>query len=89
MNYFTCNSCHYIFRSDDIPSSCPACSASSIVAQNDTGRKFKIPAVRVSTETEKEHSRLADTAGSAKNLSLNVLKAFPVIPLPIMNIIRP
>lgn len=66
MNYFTCDSCHYIFQSDDIPSSCPACSASSIVAQNDTGRKFKIPAVRVSTETEKEKSRLADTEGSAK-----------------------
>lgn len=75
MNYFTCDACHYIFQSDDIPSSCPACHASSIVAQNDTGRKFNIPAVRISTETEREQSRLADTKESAKKSFLECVKS--------------
>ncbi len=66
MNYFTCDACHYIFQSDDIPSSCPVCNASSVIAQNSTGKKFKIPAVRTSTETEMEQNRLADTEKSAK-----------------------
>lgn len=66
MKYFTCDACHYIFQSDDIPSSCPVCNASSIVAQNDANRKFEIPAVRISTEIEMEQSRLADTEGMAK-----------------------
>ena len=66
MNYFTCDACHYIFKSDDMPSSCPSCSASSIIAQNSTNKKFQIPAVRSSTETEIEQSRLADTKESAK-----------------------
>lgn len=75
MNYFTCDACHYIFQSDDIPSSCPVCNASSVISQNSTGKKFKIPAVRVSTETEMEQSRLADTAESAKKSFLERVKS--------------
>ena len=75
MNYFTCDACHYIFQSDDIPSSCPVCNASSIVAQNGSGRKFKVPAVRISTETEMEQSRLADTTESAKKSFLERVKS--------------
>lgn len=75
MNYFTCDACHYIFQSDEIPSSCPACNASSIVARNGTGRKFKIPAVRISTETETEQSRLADTEESVKKSFLERVKS--------------
>lgn len=74
MDYFTCDACHYIFQSDDMPSSCPACSASSINAQNSNGKKFKIPAVRFSTETEMERSRLADTEESAKKSFLGRVK---------------
>ena len=70
MNYFTCDACHYIFQSDEIPSSCPACSASSVAARNGTGRRFKIPAVRISTGTEAEQSRLADTEESARKTFL-------------------
>lgn len=65
MAYFTCDACHYIFRSDDIPSSCPGCGASSVVARNDTGRKFQVPAIRLSTEAEMEQGRLADQAESS------------------------
>ena len=65
MAYFTCDACHYIFRSDDIPSSCPGCGASSVVARNDTGRKFQVPAIRWSTEAEMEQGRLADQAESS------------------------
>lgn len=75
MNHFTCDACHYIFQSDDIPSSCPVCNASSIVAQNDTGRKFKIPAVRISTKTEMEQSRMADTEETAKKSFLGRVKS--------------
>ncbi len=75
MNYFTCDACHYIFQLDGTPSSCPVCKASSIVAQNDTGRKFKIPAVRISTETEMEQSRLADAEESAKKSFLERVKS--------------
>ncbi len=75
MKYFTCDSCHYIFQSDDIPESCPVCGASSVIAQNSTGRKFKIPAVRVSTGTEMEQSRLADTELSAETTFLERVKS--------------
>lgn len=75
MDYFTCDACHYIFQLDGIPSSCPVCNASSIVAQNDTGRKFKIPAVRISTKTEMEQSRLADAEESAKKSFLERVKS--------------
>ena len=74
MNYFTCDACHYIFKSDDMPSSCPSCSASSIIAQNSTSKKFKIPAVRLSTETEIAQSRLADTKESSKKTFLGRVK---------------
>ncbi|MDE7268687.1 MAG: hypothetical protein K2N89_14605 [Lachnospiraceae bacterium] len=74
MKYFTCDACHYIFQSDDIPSFCPACNASSIVAQNDSNRKFKIPAVRGSTETEVEQSKLADTERAAEKSFLERVK---------------
>lgn len=74
MNYCTCDACHYIFQSDAIPSSCPVCNASSIVAQNDTGRKFNIPAVRISTETEMEQSKLAHTAESVNKSFLERVK---------------
>ena len=74
MNYFTCDACHYIFKSDDMPSSCPSCSASSIIAQNSISKKFKIPAVRPSTETEIAQSRQADTKESAKKTSLGHVK---------------
>lgn len=66
MTHFTCDACHYIFHSNDIPSSCPACSASSVIACNSTGRKFKIPAVRISTEAEIKQSQQADTEESAR-----------------------
>ena len=75
MKFFTCDACHYIFRSDNIPPSCPACSASSVIVQNDRGKKFKIPAIRISTETEMEQSRLADAEETAKKHSSGVLKA--------------
>lgn len=74
MNYFTCDACHYIFCADDMPSSCPACSASSIIAQNNNSKKFKIPAVRFSTETEMEQSRLAETEGAATESFLERVK---------------
>lgn len=74
MNYFTCDACHYIFHADDMPSSCPACSASSIIAQNNNSKKFKIPAVRFSTETEMEQSRLAETGESATKSFLERVK---------------
>ena len=75
MKYFTCDACHYIFQSDDIPPSCPVCSASAVIAQNDSGRKFKIPAVRISTETEMEQSRLADAEEAAKKSFLGRVKS--------------
>ncbi len=75
MKYFTCDACHYIFQSDDIPLSCPACSTSAVIAQNDSGRKFKIPAVRISTETEMEQSRLADAEETAKKSFLGRVKS--------------
>lgn len=59
-----------ITYSGDIPSSCPSCGASSVVAQNDMDRKFQIPAVRFSTEVEMEQSRLADQTESSQ-------KSFP------------
>lgn len=74
MNYFTCDACHYIFCADDMPSSCPTCSASSIIAQNNNSKKFKIPAVRFSTETEMEQSRLAETEGAATESFLERVK---------------
>lgn len=74
MNYFTCDACHYIFHADDMPSSCPACSASSIIAQNNNSKKFIIPAVRFSTETEMEQSRLAETGESATKSFLERVK---------------
>ena len=74
MNYFTCDACHYIFHADDMPSSCPACNASSIIAQNNNSKKFKIPAVRFSTETEMEQSRLAETGESAPKSFLERVK---------------
>lgn len=74
MNYFTCDACHYIFKSDDMPSSCPSCSASSIIAQNSISKKFKIPAVRPSTETEIAQSRLAGTKESSKKTFLGRMK---------------
>ena len=75
MNYFTCDACHYIFKSDDMPSSCPSCSASSIIAQNSTNKKFKISAVRCSTKVEIEQSKMADTKESAKKTFLERVKS--------------
>ncbi len=72
MNYFTCDACHYIFHADDMPSSCPACSASSIIAQNNNSKKFKIPAVRFSTETEMSRADWLKQGNQQQNHSLNV-----------------
>ena len=57
-----------------MPSSCPSCSASSIIAQNNNSKKFIIPAVRFSTETEMEQSRLAETGESATESFLERVK---------------
>lgn len=66
MNHFTCDSCHYIFQAEDIPSSCPSCGASSVFASNSTGKKFNIPAIRLSTEGETRLSQQADTEKAAE-----------------------
>lgn len=66
MKHFTCDACHYIFQSDDIPSSCPACNAASVIAYNSTNRKFKISAVRISTEAEAKKNQQANREESAQ-----------------------
>ena len=70
MNYFTCDACHYIFQSDSASAACPSCNASSIIAHNSIGKKFKVPAIRLSTEMEAEQSRAAETAEATKRTYL-------------------
>lgn len=77
MKHFTCDACHYIFQSDAIPLSCPVCNTSSVIAQNSTSRKFKIPAVRISTETEISQSKIAETEESARKSFLDRVKSLP------------
>ena len=77
MNYFTCDSCHYIFQSDDVSTVCPICITSSVIAQNSSGRKFKIPAIRFSTEVEIEQSQLADTEECSKRSYLERIESLP------------
>ncbi len=77
MNYFTCDACHYIFQSDSLPPACPACGASSVTAHNGGGRRFQVPAVRLSTETETAQYRMADTEEAAAKSYLELVRGLP------------
>jgi len=77
MNYFTCDACHYIFQSDSFPPACPICGASSVTAHNGSGRRFQVPAVRLSTETETAQSRTADTEEATAKSYLELVRGLP------------
>ena len=70
MNYFTCDACHYIFQSGTTSTTCPSCNASSVIAHNSMGKKFKVPAIRLSTEMEAGQSRAAETEETAERTYL-------------------
>ena len=70
MNYFTCNACHYIFQSGNSSTTCPSCNASSVIAHNSMGKKFKVPAIRLSTEMEAGQGQAAETGETAERTYL-------------------
>lgn len=70
MNYFTCDACHYIFQSGSTSTACPSCSASSVIAHNSMRKKFKVPAIHLSTEMDAGQSQAAETEEAAKRTYL-------------------
>ncbi len=60
----------YIFQSGSTSTACPSCSASSVIAHNSMRKKFKVPAIHLSTEMDAGQSQAAETEGAAKRTYL-------------------